>query len=249
MSTSKKVTTLVDTSTNWTFGNDILPSNYLGLESDTGFMKLGDGVTHWSSLDYVGAEVAAGEGTANFVPKFDADGNLADSQITDDSSGVTINPTAFAVGGTYFNLNPTADNIDINASLESGDYAEMYLSSPASHRIEALFRSQNDFGMTETGSYYNQAIQDFISFCYAYNTIGAGKYGGIYSIIADTTSEAEIIGDLIDIYDGDWVNLLAQFDTASNANQSSLLVEHNGVLKRLKFETAAGGKRALYIDE
>ena len=73
--------------------------------------------------------------------------------------------------------------------------------------------------------------------------------GGVYGTVAETTSDIDIIGDVINIYDGDWSVFLAQFDTASTANQASLLVDHNGVLKRLKYETAAGGKRTVYIDE
>ena len=174
MSTSRKVTTLVDTATNWTFSNDILPSNYLGLESDTGFMKLGDGVTHWASLDYVGAEVAAGEGTENFVPKFDADGNLADSLLKEASSILEYN----SGGLSYLYLDVVSNLIDVNASYDAGDYAYLHLKSPANHRIEAYFYSQNDFGTMETGSFYNQVVQNFQPYCYAYNSIGAGKYGG-----------------------------------------------------------------------
>lgn len=44
----------VDTAANFTAGNQILPANWLGLETDTGKQKIGDGVTAWTSLAYIG---------------------------------------------------------------------------------------------------------------------------------------------------------------------------------------------------
>ena len=52
----------------WVSNNPILLEGELGIESDTGKVKLGDGSTPWNSLDYcinmiVGPQYAAGEGT------------------------------------------------------------------------------------------------------------------------------------------------------------------------------------------
>lgn len=41
-----------DTAANWTTANPILAQGELGVESDTGKVKLGDGSTAWSSLGY-----------------------------------------------------------------------------------------------------------------------------------------------------------------------------------------------------
>lgn len=43
-----------DTAANWTAENPILALGELGLETDTGQWKGGDGVTHWNDLDYLG---------------------------------------------------------------------------------------------------------------------------------------------------------------------------------------------------
>ena len=221
MSTSRKVTTLVDTATNWTFANDILPSNYLGLESDTGFMKLGDGVTHWSSLDYVGAEVAEGSGVENFIPKFDADGNLVDSLLESSDAGVVGIYTSDST--RRFRFNTVARSFDINFSDANATN---------------IFDITLEFGI----NYYN-----FDSFSSKYT--GFAQIGvGAMEVYGDNTIDS--YSDLHTFFSSYAVgDSLAQIDTASNANQSSLLVEHNGVLKRLKFETAAGGKRTVYIDE
>ena len=41
-----------DTSANWTSVNPILALAELGIETDTGNFKIGDGVNHWSALSY-----------------------------------------------------------------------------------------------------------------------------------------------------------------------------------------------------
>lgn len=41
-----------DTAANWTSSNTVLPSGIYGIESDTGKMKRGDGVTGWASIAY-----------------------------------------------------------------------------------------------------------------------------------------------------------------------------------------------------
>ena len=41
-----------DTEANWTSADPILGQGEMGIESDTGKVKLGDGVSSWSQLDY-----------------------------------------------------------------------------------------------------------------------------------------------------------------------------------------------------
>lgn len=41
-----------DTALNWSIANPILESSEPGREIDTGFIKYGDGVTHWNELPY-----------------------------------------------------------------------------------------------------------------------------------------------------------------------------------------------------
>lgn len=61
-----------DTSSNWTLTNPVLALGEPGVETNTGQMKIGDGVHSWSSLPYVGAGVGqtgptgpAGSGTVS----------------------------------------------------------------------------------------------------------------------------------------------------------------------------------------
>jgi len=41
-----------DTAANWTSVNPVLAQGEIGLELDTGYMKIGDGTTAWRSLSY-----------------------------------------------------------------------------------------------------------------------------------------------------------------------------------------------------
>ena len=41
-----------DTEANWTSANPILAQGEMGIESDTGKIKLGDGATNWNGLSY-----------------------------------------------------------------------------------------------------------------------------------------------------------------------------------------------------
>ena len=43
-----------DTSTNWTNNNPVLLQGEFGYELDTGFAKIGDGSSSWTSLNYFG---------------------------------------------------------------------------------------------------------------------------------------------------------------------------------------------------
>ena len=49
-----------DTAANWTAANPILAVGELGLETDTGQFKIGNGATAWTSLAYGGVVGPAG---------------------------------------------------------------------------------------------------------------------------------------------------------------------------------------------
>jgi hypothetical protein len=41
----------------WTSANPILLAGEIGVETDTNKVKIGDGITHWNNLDYMGVDV------------------------------------------------------------------------------------------------------------------------------------------------------------------------------------------------
>ena len=48
-----------DTAENWNTNNPVLKAGELGIESDTGLHKVGDGTSTWTQLDYAGTDKAA----------------------------------------------------------------------------------------------------------------------------------------------------------------------------------------------
>ena len=48
-----------DTAANWNTNNPVLKAGELGIESDTGLHKVGDGTSTWTQLDYAGTDKAA----------------------------------------------------------------------------------------------------------------------------------------------------------------------------------------------
>lgn len=86
----------------WTSNNtEILASGEPGFETDTLRLKIGNGSTAWSELNYVGL---AGIGNINFIPKFSSSQGVTNSLIFDDGTRVGIGTTS-----------PTAD-LHVNGS-------------------------------------------------------------------------------------------------------------------------------------
>ena len=50
-----------DTADNWGTKNPVLEDGQTGYETNTGFSKLGDGVTPWRLLPYTGVPIISGE--------------------------------------------------------------------------------------------------------------------------------------------------------------------------------------------
>ena len=65
----------------WANANPTLAQGELGVELDTGRLKIGDGVTAWNSLRY-GRPIESTSNTANTLVQRDADGNFAAGTIT-----------------------------------------------------------------------------------------------------------------------------------------------------------------------
>jgi hypothetical protein len=59
-----------DTAANWTTANPVLAVGELGLETNTGFFKIGNGSTAWTSLAYGGVSGSTGPAGAPGEPNF-----------------------------------------------------------------------------------------------------------------------------------------------------------------------------------
>lgn len=109
----KRIQIRRDTSTNWTNINPILASGELGFITDTGRMKVGDGVTAFNSLAFIddrdkytvgeidnfltAKEDKVNKGVANGYPDLDATGKIPLTQLPDITKGTTTVTTSVAV--------------------------------------------------------------------------------------------------------------------------------------------------------
>jgi hypothetical protein len=73
-----------DTAANWTSNNPTLKDGEIGYEKDTGYLKVGDGSTAWTSLDYIdGTKVSAYPlATADIADDAITAAKLADTAVT-----------------------------------------------------------------------------------------------------------------------------------------------------------------------
>lgn len=79
-----------DTAANWTSANPILLKGELGIESDTKKIKIGDGVTAWSSLTYANVTTLADLGITSTAAELNAlDGITATVTELNYTDGVT----------------------------------------------------------------------------------------------------------------------------------------------------------------
>ena len=67
VTTPRKIQLRRDTATNWSLANPILASGEPAVETTTGRMKVGDGVTRWNDLQYVSQGNTGATGPTGFT--------------------------------------------------------------------------------------------------------------------------------------------------------------------------------------
>jgi hypothetical protein len=108
-----------DTAANWTSSNPILAAGEPGLETDTGKVKYGDGVTRWNLIEHTGGDTLTDDRAVTVTV-----GNTAYFAIVNrannDSDGVEASGVAYDSQGNMITLhvsevynNDTDDNTDI----------------------------------------------------------------------------------------------------------------------------------------
>jgi len=117
-----------DLATNWTAQNPTLSDGEMGFETDTGYMKIGDGTTAWSSLTYlIGAPPGVG-GTLYTLP-ITSTGNNPTITLTGNDS--TTDPVQFAAG-TGINLSEDGTIITTSLNAFLSDLSNVAAASPNS---------------------------------------------------------------------------------------------------------------------
>jgi len=98
-----------DTAANWLATNPVLKAGEPGVETDTGQMKVGDGIHTWRQLPYVGAN---GQGPTGATGPTGAAGpsGVPEWQVGSDSSPGQFRDESIVSGETGFLFNPVDDS-------------------------------------------------------------------------------------------------------------------------------------------
>ena len=114
-----------DTAANWTSNNPTLKDGEIGYEKDTGYLKIGDGSTAWTSLGYIdGTKVSAYPlATADIANDAITADKLADGSVTSAKleNDITIAGN-LTVNGTTTTVNSTTLTVD-DKNIELGSVA------------------------------------------------------------------------------------------------------------------------------
>jgi hypothetical protein len=145
-----KIQTRRDTAANWTSANPTLSAGEFGWESDTGYMKIGDGTTAWSGLSYFTPSGA----DANTTYTVGVAQNAANADITLDGSDASTD-TLSLVAGTKITLTVAGDNITIASDNDLANYDNSTSAFLTSGTLDLSGKSINeltDVNVTGPGS-------------------------------------------------------------------------------------------------
>ena len=87
-----------DTAANWTSANTVLSDGEMGYETDTGYMKIGDGATAWSSLAYFTPGDVSDDNTTYTISVAQVGG---DADITLTGSDASTDTVVLGAGTTH----------------------------------------------------------------------------------------------------------------------------------------------------
>ena len=108
-----------DTAANWTSVNPTLSDGELGYETNTGYMKIGNGSTQWSSLSYFTPGAVDGDANTTYTLGTTASGSDANITLTGSDS---TNDSVKLVAGTNVTLSVAGDNITAAVDTDLANY-------------------------------------------------------------------------------------------------------------------------------
>jgi hypothetical protein len=124
-----------DTTTNWTTVNPVLGSGELGFETTTGFIKCGDGVTNWNSLNYISKTTLTGDvtgsGTGTFTTTIAANAVTSDKFRKSAAASVVGNPGKIPAEVTDITGSPN-QILKVSENGETIGFGRIDLSAPES---------------------------------------------------------------------------------------------------------------------
>ncbi len=145
---AKQIQIRRDTSVNWTNINPILAQGELGYEIDTNLLKIGDGLTAWTSLPYFSSGGGA-SGEANTASNIGTTG----VGVFKDKSGVDLRFKKINAGSAKITVTDDTDNnkIDIDVvtgtgatQVAAGNHNHSGIYEPANANIQSHISATNN---------------------------------------------------------------------------------------------------------
>lgn len=198
----KKILFRRDTAANWTSQDPVLSAGEIGLESDTAKIKLGDGTTHWVSLDYFYGSLEA----TNYVESLIAGTGLTITGNSGSGSTPTISiaqsvaesasPTFAQV--TVTNL-PTTDNHVASKAYVDGIAASInwhefvYLATTAALPDTPTYDNSGDgIGATLTASGNARLVVDGQNASNGNRILVKNQSNAVHNGIYDVTTQGSV---------------------------------------------------------
>lgn len=151
-----------DTAANWTSANTVLSDGEMGYETDTGYMKIGDGATAWSGLAYFTPGDVSDDNTTYTISVAQVG---ADADITLTGSDASTDTVVLAAG-TNLTLTVAGDDITMDVDTDLANYSNAttaFISNITAEAIGSL--SDVDVSAVADGSVlaYDQASGNWVA--------------------------------------------------------------------------------------
>lgn len=176
-----------DTAANWTSANTVLSDGEMGYETDTGYMKIGDGATAWSSLAYFTPGDVSDDNTTYTISVAQAG---ADANVTLTGSDAS-NDTVTMVAGNNLTVTVAGDNVTMDVDTDLANYSNAttaFISNITAEAIGSL--SDVDVSAVADGSVlaYDQVAGNWVA--------GAPAVGALNDL-SDVDEASPSAGDLL----------------------------------------------------
>jgi hypothetical protein len=138
---------------------EVLASGEPGFETDTLRLKIGNGTTAWSGLNYVGL---AGTGASGYLPKFNSSQGVANSLVFDNGTNVGIGTTSPAA-----NLHVNGSGIFSSGLFTNGlnNFKDITILGKNSIPTWSQFTLYNKTDVLKFENQYYVALENFTTQC------------------------------------------------------------------------------------